>query len=153
MVNYHKITADGMKTLKAEKVLLQAERPRKIKALAAARAFGDLSENADYTAAKYELHHLEGRLRYLDKVIRYGQVVEADPKPIVDIGKRVTVKFDDDEETATYHVVGPHEAAMAPGNLAINSPLGRALNGRKVGDTATVTAPSGTYQVTIVKLA
>lgn len=152
MVQYHQITADGMKTLKAEKVLLEAERPGKIKALAAARALGDLSENTEYSTAKYELHHLEGRLRYLDKVIRYGQVVSADPKPLVDLGKSVTVRFDDDEETATFRVVGPHEAGMKPENLAINSPLGRALNGRKEGETVTVTAPSGAYKVTVVKL-
>lgn len=153
MVEYHKITEDGMKTLKAEKVLLEAERPHKIKALAAARALGDLSENAEYSTAKYELHHLEGRLRYLDKVIRYGQVVSEDPKPIADLGKTVTVRFDDDEDVTTFRLVGPHEASMKPGNLAVNSPLGRALNGRKVGETVTVQAPSGSYQVTVVKLA
>ncbi len=152
-MQYHEMTADGLKTLKAEVVLLQAERPRRIQALAAARALGDLSENADYSAAKRDLRHLESRLRYLDKVIRYAQVVSTTPTAIADIGKKVTVRFDDDDDTATYRLVGPHEASMRPDNLAINSPLGRAINGQRVGATVTVTAPSGDYAVTLIKLA
>ncbi|MFD1432471.1 transcription elongation factor GreA [Lacticaseibacillus yichunensis] len=152
MVTYHDITPDGLKELKAEVILLQAERPRRIKALADARALGDLSENADYSAAKRDLRHLESRLRYLDKLIRYAQVVTAGPTDIAGLGMHVTLRFEDDDELEVYHLVGQAEASMAPGNIAINSPLGRAIAARKVGDTVTVEAPSGAYQVTVVKL-
>lgn len=152
MVTYHEITPDGLAKLKAEVLLLQAERPRRIKQLAAARALGDLSENAEYSAAKRDLRHLESRLRYLDKLIRYAQVVDTPPSDVVAIGNHVTVKFDDDEDVVTYRLVGKAEASMAPGNIAANSPLGKAILARKVGDTVTVQAPSGAYKVTLVKL-
>lgn len=152
MVTYHDITPDGLARLKAEVELLKAERPRRIAALAAARALGDLSENADYSAAKRDLRHLESRMRYLRKLIRYAQVVDAPTKDLVSLGATVTVRFEDDDDEVTYHIVGPAEASMDPRNIASNSPLGKALMDRRAGEQATVAAPSGSYQVTVVKL-
>ncbi len=114
---------------------------------------GDRSENAEYSAAKRELRQLEGRLRYLDKLIRYAKVTHPAASDIADIGNRITLKFDDDEGQATYELVGPAEAGMGQDKLAINSPLGAAIRQHHAGDTVTVTAPSGSYQVTLMNIA
>ncbi|WP_179396193.1 transcription elongation factor GreA [Lacticaseibacillus absianus] len=149
-MQYHTITAAGLQTLKDEVTALQQARPAKIAALAAAAALGDRSENADYTAAKRDLRQLEGRLRYLDRLIRYAEVVPPTDQAIVALGQWVTVRFDDEPASETYHLVGPHEASMAAANLASDSPLGHALMAHGVGDTVTVQAPSGAYPVTIM---
>ncbi|WP_125706506.1 transcription elongation factor GreA [Lacticaseibacillus daqingensis] len=151
-MQYHDMTAAGVAALHAEVAALKAARPAKIKALAAAAALGDRSENADYTTAKRELRQLEGRLRYLDKLIRYAQVVTPDASPAADIGKWVTVAFDDGT-TEQYRLVGPHEASLAPANLASDSPLGRALMHQTPGATVTVQAPACAYAVTLMTVA
>ena len=113
---------------------------------------GDRSENAEYSAAKRELRQLEGRLRYLDKLIRYAKVTTPAAANLADIGNWVTLEFDDDQDEDTYELVGPAEAGMGAAKLAINSPLGAAVRRHHVGDTVTVTAPSGTYQVTVMAI-
>jgi transcription elongation factor GreA len=150
-VNYHPITPAGLAALQAQVVALQRERPAKIAQLAAAAALGDRSENADYSAAKRDLRHLESRLRYLDKLIRYAQVIPAPTGEQVAIGTRVTIAFAPDDRE-TYRVVGPKEAGLAPDNLAADSPLGAALLGQRTGATVTVQAPAGRYPVTVVAI-
>ncbi|WP_274705067.1 transcription elongation factor GreA [Lacticaseibacillus kribbianus] len=94
-MEFYDITAAGLAQLHAEVAALQKERPHRIAVLQAARALGDLSENADYSAAKRDLRHLESRLRYLDRLIRHAQVVETPSGDEVAIGKVVTVAFMD----------------------------------------------------------
>lgn len=93
MVTYHEITPTGLANLKQEVEDLKTIRPAKIKNLADAAALGDRSENAEYSAAKRELRQLEGRLRYLDKLIRYAKVTHPAASDIADIGNRITLKF------------------------------------------------------------
>ena len=136
MVTYHEITPTGLANWKQEVEDLKTIRPAKIKNLADAAALGDRSENAEYSAAKRELRQLEGRLRYLDKLIRYAKVTHPAASDIADIGNRITLKFDDDEDHATYELVGPAEAGMGQDKLAINSPLGAAIRQHHAGDSA-----------------
>ena len=152
MVTYHEITPAGLANLKQEVADLKAIRPAKIKNLAEAAALGDRSENAEYSAAKRELRQLDGRLRYLDKLIRYAKVTTPAAANLADIGNWVTLEFDDDQDEDTYELVGPAEAGMGAAKLAINSPLGAAVRRHHVGDKVTVTAPSGTYQVTVMAI-
>ena len=107
MVTYHEITPAGLANLKQEVADLKAIRPAKIKHLAEAAALGDRSENAEYSAAKRELRQLEGRLRYLDKLIRYAKVTTPAAANLADIGNWVTLEFDDDQDEDTYELVGP----------------------------------------------
>lgn len=149
MVTYFPITQAGRDHLQAEVEQLKHDRPQYIQRLAAAAALGDRSENAEYSAAKRDLRQLEGRLRYLDKLLRYGQLVPAPAGDVAAIGTTVTVSFGPGDED-TYRLVGPVEASMAPSNLASDSPLGQALLEHAAGDTVVVQAPAGDYSVTLV---
>ncbi|GEK05471.1 transcription elongation factor GreA [Schleiferilactobacillus harbinensis] len=149
MVYYEKMTQQGFDQLGADIEALKKQRPGLIKALQAARALGDLSENAEYSAAKRDLRHLESRLRYLGKQRRYADIVHPQANAIVEIGKTVDLRFDDDDDTDTYAIVGKPEADLDAQKISQASPLGAALLGHTVGDTVTVQAPSGTYPVTI----
>ena len=145
MVTYFPITQAGRDHLQAEVAQLKHDRPQYIQRLAAAAALGDRSENA----AKRDLRQLEGRLRYLDKLLRYGQLVPAPTGDVAAIGTTITVSFGPGDED-TYRLVGPVEASMAPSNLASDSPLGQALLEHATGDTVVVHAPAGDYSVTII---
>ncbi|MCT3442473.1 transcription elongation factor GreA, partial [Limosilactobacillus fermentum] len=110
----------------------------------AARALGDLSENTEYSTAKRELRHLESCLRYLDKQLTYAKVIDVSDDGKVALGKVVTIRFLDDQEEATYKIVGRHQAEQASLTeefLAFDSPLGLALKGHTAGTTVTVHAP------------
>ena len=144
MVTYHEITPAGLANLKQEVADLKAIRPAKIKNLAEAAALGDRSENAEYSAAKRELRQLEGRLRYLDKLIRYAKVTTPAAANLADIGNWVTLEFDDDQDEDTYELLGPAEAGMGAAKVAIYSPLREAGRRQIVGGTGTVNDQSGT---------
>lgn len=148
-MDYFDITPQGMAALEAEYKQLRDSRPALVQRLAAAAALGDRSENAEYTESKRELRHLDSRSHFLDKQMRYGQVVDVVNDDVVALGKDITLRFDDDEDTETYHVVGPAEADTAEDNLTSLSPLGQALIGHHAGETVTVHAPAGDYDVTI----
>ena len=117
----------------------------------AARALGDLSENTEYTEAKRDLGHLQSRLRYLGKQLKYAEIVEAKDDGKVDLGKTVVLKFDDDE-TEEYKIVGRMEADLADSKISFDSPLGQAIMKQEAGTVATVEAPAGEYKVTIVEV-
>lgn len=150
MVYFQKMTPEGYKEIEDEIARLKKDRPRRIKILQQARSMGDLSENSEYTSAKRDLGHLQSRLRYLGKQLKYAQVIESKNNGEVNLGRTVTLKFDDDEETEEYQIVGRMEADLAKGKIAFDSPLGKAIMKKKAGVTATVAAPAGDYQVTIV---
>lgn len=152
MVYYQKMTPEGYQKIKDEIAELKKDRPRRIKILQEARALGDLSENTEYTEAKRDLGHLQSRVRYLEKQLKYADVVDKTADGKVDLGKTVTLKFDDDDETEKYKVVGRMEADIAAGKVAFDSPLGQAIMKKEVNTTVSVMAPAGEYHVTIMAI-
>ena len=151
-VYFQKMTPEGHQQIVDEIEALKADRPAKIKQLQEARALGDLSENAEYSAAKRDLRHLESRLRYLNKQLQYAQVIEPEDNGEVDIGTDVELRFEDDNETETYHIVGKQEANVDEQKISFDSPIGRAIMHQKSGTTVDVVAPASSYQVTIIKV-
>lgn len=111
MVYFQKMTPEGYKQIEDEIARLKKGRPRRIKILQAARALGDLSENTEYTEAK----------RYLGKQLKYTEIVETKDDGKVDFGKTVVLKFDDDEDTEEYKIVGRMEADLADGKISFGS--------------------------------
>lgn len=149
MVYFQKITPEGYKQIEDEIARLKKDRPRRIKILQAARALGDLSENTEY---KRDLGHLQSRLRYLGKQLKYAEIVKTTDDGKVDCGKTVVLKFDDDDETEEYKIVGRMEADLADEKISCDSPLGQAIIKQEAGGVATVEAPAGEYKVTIVEV-
>lgn len=125
MVYFQKMTPEGYKQIKDEIACLKKGRPRRIKILQAARALGDFSENTEYTEAK----------RYLGKQLKYTEIVETKDDGKVDLGKTVVLKFDDDEDTEEYKIVGRMEADLADGKISFDSPLGQAIMKKEAGTT------------------
>lgn len=152
MVYFQKMTPEGYKQIEDEIARLKKDRPRRIKILQDARALGDLSENTEYTEAKRDLGHLQSRLRYLDKQLKYAEIVETKDDGKVDLGKTVVLKFDDDDETEEYKIVGRMEANLEDGKISFDSPLGQAIMKKEAGVTSIVEAPAGEYKVTIVQV-
>lgn len=152
MVYYQKMTPEGYQKIKNEIAELKKDRPRRIKILQEARALGDLSENTEYTEAKRDLGHLQSRVRYLEKQLKYADVVDKTADGKVDLGKTVTLKFDDDDETEKYKVVGRMEADIVDGKVSFDSPLGQAIMKKEVNTTVSVMAPAGEYHVTIMAI-
>lgn len=151
-VYFQKMTANGYHEIEQQIATLQKQRPAKIAQLKAARALGDLSENTEYSTAKRELRHLESRLRYLNKQLQYSQVVTPTDGQTVDLGTRVTLCFEDDDDVTDYQIVGKLEADLAQQKIAFDSPLGQALLHHRAGETVTVQAPQSSYQVKIIKI-
>lgn len=148
--DFNPITAAGYRDLQQKIAALEADRPEKIAILAEARAHGDLSENAEYSAAKRDLRHLESQLRFFNKQLQYAKVVAPSHDERVELGKWVTVKFMDDDDQVSYQLVGTQEADLEAGKITRVSPLGKALLGHRPGETVTVKAPNASYQVTIL---
>lgn len=151
-MQYHPITKAGVQAFADEIESLKKQRPARIKRLAEAAALGDRSENAEYSAAKRDLRQLESRMRYLDKLIRYAQIVPTPTGDTAEIGTLLTISFGPDDEDV-YELVGPKESGQSETNLASDSPLGAAVLHHKVGDVVSVSAPAGNYQVTLTKIA
>ena len=148
------VTKRGAEMLKAELHKLKTvERPAVIQAIAEARAQGDLSENADYDAAKERQGFIEGRIAEIEGKLSAAQVI--DPSTL-DAGGRVvfgaTVELSDEDSGSemTYQIVGEDEADLKQGLVNISSPIARALIGKEVGDTAVVQTPGGTRRFEIV---
>jgi len=148
--DFNPITAAGYHDLQTKIAALEADRPEKIAILAEARAHGDLSENAEYSAAKRDLRHLESQLRFFNKQLQYAKVVEPSKDDKVELGKWVTVKFMDDDDQVSYQLVGTQEADLDAGKITRVSPLGKALLGHHPGETVTIQAPNTSYQVQLI---
>ena len=151
------ITKRGAELLKAELHRLKTvDRPGVIQAIAEARAQGDLSENADYDAAKERQGFIEGRIQEIEGKLSAAQVI--DPSAL-DAGGRVvfgaTVELEDEDsgDTVKYMIVGEDEAELKRGLINISSPIARALIGKEEGDTAEVQAPGGVRRYEIVSVA
>lgn len=149
------MTAEGLKRLEDElRHLKNDERPAVIRAIAAAREHGDLSENAEYHAARERQSFIEGRVAELESLISYADVI--DPSKLsgstVKFGATVMLYDEDADEEVTYQIVGSHEADIAKGRLSITSPLARGLIGREVGDSVEVSAPGGAKSYEICEI-
>ena len=147
------LTQRGVEKLREElKRLKSIERPAVVKAIAEARAHGDISENAEYNAAKEQQSFLEGRIADIEHKLASAQVVDVTK---LNAGGKVvfgaTVKIADaDGKQARYQIVGEDEADSRSGLISVNSPIARALIGRKEGDVVEVTAPGGTRELEIL---
>ena len=149
------MTAEGLTALEDELRLLKfTERPDVIKAIEVAREHGDLSENAEYHAAREKQSFIEGRLAELEDVISRAEVI--DPKSlsgdVVRFGATVWVADEDTDNESTFQIVGTYEADVDKGKLSITSPLARGLIGKSIGDSAEVSAPGGSKSYEIIKV-
>jgi transcription elongation factor GreA len=150
------MTAEGLAPLEAElRQLRTVERHAVIKQISEAREHGDLSENAEYHAARERQSFIEGRISELEDIVSRADVIDVSKLSgkTVRFGAFVTLADVDGDDEITYQVVGPYEADLTKKKISIQSPLGRALIGKTVGDTAEVTAPGGgkAYEVMAVK--
>lgn len=151
-IYYQQMTPQGYAEIEAEIEGLKKQRPALLARLKAAAALGDRSENAEYTSSKRDLRHLESRLRYLDKQLKYAKVITPTDSGQVDLGSLVKLEFLDDHWQEEYLLVGRHEADLAAHKLAFDSPLGQAIRHQAAGAVVTVTAPDGSYQVKVLSV-
>ena len=136
------LTPDGLKELKGEyDELVHTKRPVAVTRLSDARGLGDLSENSEYAAAKQDLAFIDGRIAELEEITRNAKVVSTHGKSTVDVGCKVTLHLKGRKEVFT--VVGEWEADPSQKKISHESPLGRALMGKKPGDAVEVEAPAG----------
>jgi transcription elongation factor GreA len=150
------MTAEGYSALDEElKRLKTTERPAVIAAISEARAHGDLSENAEYHAAKERQGWIEGRIAEIEDKISRAQVIDVSrlSGASVKFGATVSLVDEDTEEDARYQIVGEHEADVRSGRISLSSPLSRAMIGKAVGDVVEVTTPGGikAYEITKVE--
>ena len=150
------ITATGFAKMEAElKQLKGADRPAIIQAIAEARAHGDLSENAEYSAAKEKQAFIEGRIQELEAKVSRAQVIDVSglKGDVVRFGATVTLVDEDTEEESRYQIVSEYEADLKAGLISLTAPLARALIGKKKGDSAEVSTPKGmrSYEITKVE--
>jgi transcription elongation factor GreA len=147
------MTPSGLATMRAQlKKLKDIDRPANSKAIEIARGHGDLSENADYSAAKEEQGLIEARIRELDVKISLAEVI--DPTKLsgtrVRFGATVSIEDTETSERQTYAIVGENEADIKRGRISIVAPVARAMIGKEVGDTFTVQSPKGQREYEIV---
>lgn len=148
------LTEDGLNEMKKELEFLKMEkRPEVIAALKDARALGDLSENAEYDAARTEQAQVEGRIVELEKMIENAIVIKDVKTDKVSIGTKVTLKYVDDGEIEVYTIVGSKEADPFENKISNESPIANAIMGLSVGTTVTVDSPNGKYDVEIIEIA
>src|SRR5512140_201128 len=140
------MTPGGLVRLKQElKRLKNVERPKIVKAIAEARSHGDLSENAEYHAAKEKQSHIEGRIQQVEHWIASAEVIDVSKHAgdRVVFGATVTLEDTDSGDEVTYRIVGELEADLKQGRISVTSPIARALIGRSEGDTVKVRSPGG----------
>jgi transcription elongation factor GreA len=150
------LTADGAAELRSElENLLKVKRPELAERLREAISQGDLSENADYHDAKEQQAFLEGRIQYLENLLRSATIIEESGSknaPLeVQMGTEVTIQ-PEDEPTETYRIVGAAEADPRNGKISYESPMGAALLGHRKGDVVRVQTPGGEWKVKITKI-
>ncbi len=147
------MTPEGHQKMKEEiERLLKVERPKNIKDIAEARSHGDLSENAEYHAAREKQSFLEGRIQELQSKMSMAEIIDVSMinQSRVAFGAKVKVVDIEADEEYVFHLVGSEEADVKSGKISVTSPVGRALIGKEVGDVAVVKAPARTieYEVT-----
>ena len=148
-------TREGYETLRKELVQLKTvERPQNIKAIEVARAHGDLSENAEFHAAKERQSFIEGRVNELGYKLNNADIIDISKlsKDSVLFGCRILLENLDTGETTNYQLVGPDESNIEAGRISVSSPLGRALIGKKPGDEVVIQAPGGKREYELIEI-
>jgi len=141
MKKHYQITLDGQKELETELEGLKSRRGEVAEKIANARDFGDLSENAEYDAAREEQGLLETRIAEIEDIINNAEIIKGGKKKTIDLGSKVELKVAG--KSVSYIIVGPVEANPIEGKISNESPIGMALYGKKVGDSATISTPKG----------
>lgn len=144
------ITNEGKKELEAELEQLKSRRGDIADKIAAARDYGDLSENAEYDAAREEQGLVESRIAEIEDILQNAEIIKATKKSTIGLGSKVELK--NGTKTVNYHMVGPVEANPLEGRISNQSPIGVALEGKKVGDVVVVTTPKGDIEYTVSAL-
>ena len=148
------LTDEGFLEIESElNELKNVKRPAVIKALKEARALGDLSENADYDAARDEQAQVEGRIKELEILLEKAELIENKKSDKVELGTTVKIKYiDDDDDVEEYRIVGSKEADPSNDKISNESPLAKAVMGHKAGEVCTVESPNGNYSVEILEI-
>lgn len=147
------ITQDGLEEIKKELDELKlVKRPEVISALKDARAQGDLSENAEYDAARTEQAIVESRIKELEVMLDKAVVITKVNTDVVSLGSKVTLEYVDDNEEEEYSIVGSKEADPFTNKISNESPIAKAIMGLKVGETVSVDSPNGKYDVKILAI-
>ena len=149
------VTKQGFETLEAElKDRISVQRPKIVDDIATAREHGDLSENAEYHAAREQQSFNEGRIQELEAVVGRAQVI--DPAELsgdtVKFGASVTIVDEETDEESTYQIVGDYEADLESGKISISSPIARGLIGKSEGDSVVIKTPKGAGDYEILKV-
>lgn len=140
-------TQEGYTKLLIEKKQLMSLRPEAVDHLRKSREMGDLSENGYYKAARARLSFLDAQIRRVDRLIRLGVVIQSAKSGVVEIGS--TVIINDGKKELTYTIAGGYESNPAQGTISYISPIGKALLGKKIGDTVEVRIPAGVVRYTV----
>jgi transcription elongation factor GreA len=147
------LTQEGLDELRKElDELIQVKRPEVITALKDARAQGDLSENAEYDAARTEQAIVESRIKELEAMLERAVIITKVDTDVVSIGTKVTIEYVDDEEEEEYSIVGSSEADPFTNKISNESPIAKAIMGLKVGSVVSVESPNGKYDVKILAI-
>ncbi|MDO4712806.1 MAG: transcription elongation factor GreA [Candidatus Saccharibacteria bacterium] len=146
----YQITQSGKEELEAELLRLKSQRGEIADKIAEARGFGDLSENAEYDAAREEQGLLETRIAEIEEILQYASIIQSSGTSVVELGS--TVELRSDAKTVVYTVVGPVEANPLEGKISNESPIGQALLGKAVGDEVVISTPkvTTTYVVSAI---
>ena len=147
------LTQSGLDDLKKELEYLRTEkRPEVINSLKEARALGDLSENAEYDAARAAQAEVEGRIKEIEVMLENVVVITGEKSDVASIGSNVKIKYVDDGEVEEYSIVGSQEADPFQNKISNESPIAKAIIGASVGSVVEVDSPSGKYQVEIISI-
>ena len=147
------VTEAGLEEMKKElEYLIQVRRPEVIVALKDARALGDLSENAEYDAARNEQAIVESKIKELEASIEHAKIISDVATDTVSVGNSVKLEYIEDNEIETYAIVGSKEADPFENKISNESPIAMAIIGKKAGDVVIVDSPNGKYEVKIVEI-
>ncbi len=148
------LTKEGYEEIKEElNDLINVKRPANIEAIKEARALGDLSENADYDAARNEQAEIEAKIKKLETILENVQIIESVSTDEVGVGTTVKIAYiDDEDDIDQYKIVGSQEADPFESKISNESPIAKALMGHKVGDIVSVESPNGSYEVKVIEI-
>ena len=147
----YQLTQEGYDKLQAElKLLVEVKRDENLEALKEARAQGDLSENADYDAARTEQARIEGRIAEIENILKYAKIIKTNQDDVINIGKKVKLLFMDTNKEREFYFISSIEVDPLNNKISIESPIGKALKGHEKGDE--VTYKSETNKITKVKI-
>ncbi len=150
MKKMYQITAEGKRELEAELEELKGRRGEIADKIASARDFGDLSENAEYDAAREEQGLVETRIAEIEEILQQATIIQSTGGSSVGLGSVVELRSE--SKTVEYRIVGPVEANPLEGRISNESPIGKELMGKKVGDQVTITTPKGDTRYEVVSI-